>query len=58
MAITGITDAMHQYGKTTESIYKNKPKYPKAHGVKRPETTNIIAGLTIIFLLLVIISML
>ncbi len=57
MAVTGITDAMLQYEKATEVIYKNKPKYSKAHGVKRPETTNIVAVLTVIFLVLVIISM-
>ncbi len=57
MAVTGITDAMLQYEKATETIYKNKPKYSKAHGVKRPDTGNIVAGLTIIFLILVVIRM-
>ena len=54
MAVTGITDAMLQYEKATEVIYKNKPKYSKAHGVKRPEAINIVAWLTGLFLVLVI----
>jgi hypothetical protein len=58
MAVTGITDAMIQYSRATEVIYNNKPKYSKPHGVKRPDTKNIIAALTVIFVVLVAISML
>jgi len=57
MAVTGISDAMLQYSRATEVIYNNKPKYSKPHGIKRPDTRNIIAVLTVIFLVLVIIGM-
>ncbi|MDD1760915.1 MAG: hypothetical protein LUQ59_01655 [Methanothrix sp.] len=55
MTVTGITDQMLQYGKVTEGIYNNKPKHPKAYGIKRPESMNIIAALTGLFLVLVLI---
>lgn len=54
MAVTGITDAMRQYEKSTEEIFKNKPKNVKPYGIKRPETINIIAMLTGIFLISVV----
>jgi len=54
MAVTGITDAMHQYERSTDEIFKNKPKYGKAYGIKRPETTNIIAVLAVLFLIFVV----
>jgi len=56
MAVTGITDAMIQYGKATEVIYNNKPKYSKPHGIKRPDARNIIAVLAGIFLVFVVIT--
>lgn len=58
MAITGIGEPMIQYTKATEAIYNHKPKHAKAHGINRPDTRNIIAVLTGIFVVVVIISML
>lgn len=58
MAVTGITDAMIQYGRATEAICMNKPKTGKPYGVKRPDSHNIIAVLAAIFVVLVAISML
>ncbi len=55
MAITGITDAMMQYGKATESVYMHKPKNGKPYGIKRPDSKNIIAILASIFIILVVI---
>lgn len=54
MAITGITDAMHQYSKATEVIYMNKPKYSKPYGIKQPDAKNLVATLAIIFMVLVV----
>lgn len=56
MAVTGITDSMMQYGKATEVIFNNKPKYSKPHGIKRPDSKNIIAVLAGIFVVLVVIG--
>jgi hypothetical protein len=56
MAVTGISDAMIQYGKATEAIYNHKPKHSKPHGIKRPESRNIIAVLTGLFSVLVVIA--
>jgi hypothetical protein len=56
MAVTGITDSMYQYERATEVIYNNKPKYSKPHGIKRPDTKNIIAALTGLFLVFVLIA--
>ena len=56
MAVTGISDAMIQYGKATEAVYNHKPKYSKPHGIKRPESRNIVAVLTGLFLVLVVIA--
>ncbi len=56
MAVTGITDAMIQYGRATEVVFMNKPKNSKPYGIKRPDSRNIIAVLTGIFLAIVIIS--
>ncbi|MDD4652711.1 MAG: hypothetical protein PHQ34_10830 [Methanothrix sp.] len=56
MPVTGINDQMLQYGKGLEYIYKNKPKTPKAYGIKTPDTRNVIVALTAIFSLLVIAS--
>jgi hypothetical protein len=58
MAVNGITDSMTQYEKMTEVIYNNKPKYSKPHGIKRPDTKNIIAVLTGLFLVFVLIAQL
>ncbi len=58
MAVTGITDAMMQYGKATESVYMHKPKRGKPYGIKRPDSANVIAVLTVIFVVLVAIFML
>jgi hypothetical protein len=54
MAVTGITDAMHQYSKATEVIYMNKPKYSKPYGIKQPDSKNLVAALAIIFMVLVV----
>jgi hypothetical protein len=56
MAVTGITDPMHQYEKATEVIFKNKPKYSKAYGINRPDSMNIVAVLACLFLVFVVIS--
>ncbi len=56
MSVTGITDQMIQYGRGTELIYNNKPKNPKKCGIKTPDTTNIVAVLTGLFLVLVVIA--
>jgi len=56
MAVTGITDSMYQYERATEVIYNNKPKYSKPHGIKRPDTKNIVAALTGLFLVFVLIA--
>lgn len=54
MAVTGITDQMLQYERGTEIIFQNKPKNPKAYGIKRPESINIVAFLAGLFLVLVV----
>ena len=56
MAVTGINDAMHQYERSTDEIVKNKPKYGKPYGIKRPDSVNIIALLAGIFLILVVLA--
>ena len=53
MAVTGITDSMYQYERATEVIYNNKPKNSKPYGIKRPDTKNIVAALTGLFLVFV-----
>lgn len=55
MAVTGITDAMLQYGRATESVFMNKPKNSKPYGIKRPDSGNIVAVLAGVFLILVVI---
>jgi len=52
----GITDAMRQYERATDEIIKNKPKRGRAYGIKRPDSMNIVAGLTGLFVLLVLIA--
>ena len=56
MSVTGITDQMIQYGRGTEVVYNNKPKNPKKYGIKRPDTRNIVAVLTGLFLVFVVIT--
>jgi len=58
MSVTGITDQMIQYGRGTEVVYNNKPKNQKEYGIKRPDTGNIVAVLTGLFLVLVVITQL
>jgi hypothetical protein len=58
MVATGITDAMIQYEKAAEAIYKNKPKHPKLHGLKRPDTRDLIAVFAGLFVVVVVISQL
>jgi hypothetical protein len=58
MAVTGITDAMVQYERNTESIYKNKPKNSKPHGIKTPDSVNIIALLAGLFFVFAVIAQL
>jgi hypothetical protein len=55
MATTGITDTMIQYEKTSETICEHRPKHPKLHGIKRPDTRDIIAVLAGIFVIVVVI---
>jgi hypothetical protein len=56
MSVIGISEPMLQYGMATEEIIKrNRPKHPKAYGVKQPEMRNIVTVLVgIIFVLVVI----
>jgi hypothetical protein len=56
MSVTGITDQMMQYERGTEVIYNNKSKHPKIYGIKRPEAVNIIAVLTVLFVVVVVIA--
>ncbi len=56
MAVTGITDPMHQYEKATEAIFKNKPKYSKPYGIKRPDSMNVVAVLAGLFVVFVVIG--
>ena len=58
MAVTGITDAMVQYEKNSESIYKNKPKNSKPNGIKMPDSANIIALLAGVFFAFAVIAQL
>jgi hypothetical protein len=58
MAVTGIGEPMIQYGKASESIYNHKPKHSKKHGIKMPDTRNIIAVFAGIFVVVVIITQL
>jgi hypothetical protein len=58
MSVTGITDQMAQYEKLTEVIYQNKPKNSKIYGIKRPDSRNVVAVLTGVFLVLVVIAQL
>ncbi len=50
----GITDAMRQYERSSEEIYKNRPKRSKPYGIKLPEPMNIVAVLTALFLIFVL----
>ena len=56
MMITSyLTDPMRGYERMTEEeILKYKPKYSRAHGVKRPDTRKILALATGIFAVLTI----
>jgi hypothetical protein len=58
MAVTGINEAMIQYSEASKAIYKNKPKHGMAHGIKMPDTRNIVAVLAGLFLVIVIITQL
>ena len=49
---------MIQYGEASKAIYKIKPKHGKAHGIKMPDTRNIVAVLAGLFLVIVIITQL
>ena len=52
-----INDSMRQYEKWAENeIMKNKPKHPKAHGIKQPETMKLVAAVAGIFAIVVIIA--
>jgi hypothetical protein len=52
----GITDAMKQYERATEDIIKNKPKRGRAYGIKVPDSMDIVAVLTGLFVLFVLIA--
>jgi hypothetical protein len=56
MSVTGITDQMIQYGRGTDIICSTKPKNPKIYGIKRPDTRNIVAVLTGLFLVFVVVA--
>ncbi|HWQ20536.1 MAG TPA: hypothetical protein VN455_12210 [Methanotrichaceae archaeon] len=49
-----LTGPMQQYEKwAEESIVRNKPKYQRPYGIKRPDSTNIMAVATGVFIILV-----
>jgi len=50
----GITDAMRQYSRSSEDIYANKPKRTKPYGIRTPETTSIVATISVLFLAMVL----
>jgi len=52
----GITDAMRQYERSTDEIVRRKPKRGREHGIKRPDSKNIVAGITVLFVVFVLIS--
>ena len=52
----GITEPMRQYQKTVDEIVKKNPKHGKEYGVKRPESTNIVVVLALLFTIVTIIS--
>lgn len=56
MSVTGITDQMMQYGRSTELVYNNKPKNPKKYGIKRPDAGKIVGVLAGLFLVLIVID--
>ena len=58
MAATGITDAMIQYEKASEAIYKKRRKHAKAHRFRMPDTRNMVAVFAGIFVIAVVISQL
>lgn len=50
----GITDAMRQYSRSSEDVYANKPKRTKPYGIRTPDTINIVAVLSVLFLAMVL----
>jgi hypothetical protein len=50
----GITDAMRQYSRSSEDVYANKPKRTKPYGIRTPDTINIVAVLSVLFLAVVL----
>ncbi len=51
--VNEINDAMRQYWKASEEITTNKPKNPKAFGVKVPDSTKLIMVITAVLIILV-----
>ncbi len=52
--MSGITDAMKQYERSTDEMLKiNRTKRPSNAGVKLPDSTRLIAALAVIFTLAV-----
>lgn len=52
--MTGITDAMKQYERSTEEMLKaNRTKRPTEAGIKLPDSTKLIAAVTVVFALAV-----
>jgi hypothetical protein len=54
--VEGITDPMRQYEKATEELWRRKSKNGRAYGIKRPESINIVAVLSGLFVLFVIVA--
>lgn len=54
--VTGITDSMRQYERSTEEIIKRKPKNSRPYGIKRPDNMNIVATLAGLFVIFVAIA--
>ena len=49
-----LTAPMLQYEKwAEESVVRYKPKYQRPFGIRRPDSTNILAGATGVFVVLV-----
>lgn len=52
--MSGITDAMKQYERSTEELLKTiRTKGPSKEGVRLPDSTKLVAALAVIFVLVV-----
>ncbi len=47
---------MRQYERTVEEVLRKNPKHGKEYGIKRPESSTIVAAIAILFTLSMIIA--